>query len=85
MNITMKKINSDKMPGVFEVDDGTFIISGKIVKGPDGYFVSLPSEQYKDKEGKTKYKNLVKISGDKSRYFAFNEYILNEAKAQGII
>ena len=46
------------------IDDNLTIRVCRYVKGEKGNFVSTPSEAYKDKDGKTQYKYIVKIESE---------------------
>lgn len=85
MKIQFKKLDFAKLKAEFILDDGFFLITGKIILTDSGYMVSLPSQAYQDKDGLTKYKALVKVSGDKSRWFKFNEWVLEQANKQGVL
>lgn len=85
MNIQFKKLELPKLKAEFQIDDGFFLIQGKIILAKNKYMVVLPSESYQDKQGQTKYKSLVKVAGDKDRWFKFNDWVLNQAHEQNII
>lgn len=63
--IKIKKINKGKLLAV-----GTMLIAGtvevefRIMQGPKGPFVGLPSERYDKPDGSVGYKNLVKVPDD---------------------
>jgi len=68
--------------GVINV--GPLQILTTLILGSKGPFSTLPQEKYTDKEGNAKYKNLVKISGEKEVYFKIQDWLLEQAVKQDI-
>lgn len=79
MKITFKHLNAGSLLAIFTIDDNTWLITGKIIRGPNGIFVTLPQEPYEDKKtGDKKYNKLVRVAGDKETVQSFNRWVIDE-------
>ena len=63
------------------VINGVVSVDFTIVNGSRGAFASLPSRSYKDENGDTKYRNVVRITDDND-YNAFQKAVIDEFKSQ---
>ena len=56
------KAFADVMFSLRDDGDAVFTVSGcKLLEGQNGLFVAMPSESYENKDGETKWKNIVYI------------------------
>lgn len=70
--------SNSKAIGSFTLKINDLLINDfTLVEGNNGQFISFPSRQYTDKEGATKYINIVYIA-DKDRRQKFNDWAVSE-------
>lgn len=81
MKVRFRGIHKGSMLAEYELEDGNWIIIGNVINGPKGMFASLPTQQYKDKNGEIRYKKLVKMF-DENNYKGFQEFVIKEYEKQ---